>query len=480
MTNRCSACLKSVATETSTGRALCADCAREAREPWRVFISPAGMVAVAVMVAPLFSGAVTRAGGRDWVALLGGVLWVPAVLALLATGRASVHLRAALAGLVALGGLGHLARGLGLTQPGAVQVVAFMPECTDDHAASCRKRCEQGDAVACDTLGVALDNGKGGLDNDSVGALLAFEKACAGGQPNGCFNAWLVARSDRVPKDETQGFSFAERGCALGHAGACNAEGVALDNGEGVEADPDRAYLALTKACQAELPEGCNNQAILVNNGRGTAQDEALALSLFEHACELGNTHGCNNAAVGYQQGRGHEVDEPKARELYEKACEGELAEACTNVGLMVQAEKDDESPADWFDRACDGGSARGCDELGVMYAQGDRVSTDDAKAAGLFRQACEGKSVNGCVNLGIAYRDALGVEADPPHAVELFSKACDEEDERGCAMLGLSLADTEPRRAQPLLQAACTAGYDDDCEALKRLKRPSKPQKKR
>jgi len=119
--------------------------------------------------------------------------------------------------------------------------------------------CEQGDAVACNNLGVIYEHGYG-VTPDARTAFRAFERACLGGSPDGCGNL-----------------------------------GVLYERGEGTAADLSEAVRLYEQACNTGAALGCSNLGALYAHGKGVARDATRARGLFALACDTGSAAGCSN-----------------------------------------------------------------------------------------------------------------------------------------------------------------------------------------
>ena len=114
-------------------------------------------------------------------------------------------------------------------------------------------RCDRGDAVACNDLGVGLLRGELGTP-DGRSAFRLFVRACDGGSADGCSNL-----------------------------------GALYERGVGAPADVDAALALYERACIDGNALGCSNLGALYATGRGTERDREAAQHLFELACETGS-----------------------------------------------------------------------------------------------------------------------------------------------------------------------------------------------
>lgn len=122
------------------------------------------------------------------------------------------------------------------------------------------QRCQAGDAIACNDLGVSHLHGAG------------------------------------VPLDQKLAFQAFERSCAQGSPDACSNLGALYERGVGVGESLERAVVLYHQACAGGAALGCSNLGALYARGRGVPRDRREAQRLFREACELGSAMGCSNS----------------------------------------------------------------------------------------------------------------------------------------------------------------------------------------
>ncbi len=95
------------------------------------------------------------------------------------------------------------------------------------------------------------------------------------------FRPWRgVAQRARGPAEPKHAYAAFERACKLDVAGGCTAQGLALDHGEGVAADPRRALAFLEQACSKDGHE-CDALALAYKDRRGVAVDLVRTRALY-------------------------------------------------------------------------------------------------------------------------------------------------------------------------------------------------------
>jgi len=233
-------------------------------------------------------------------------------------------------------------------------------------------------------------------------------------------------------------------GCAANDPAACNALGVAYEDGAGVPVDLGKAAAAYENACAKRYSLSCNNLGAMYRDGRGVVSDLSRASELFERACDLDGA--CSLLGALFERGKGRPVDVVQANALYRKGCDvGDLS-SCRNLGwnLMEGAggDKDPVAGVELLRRACDGSQQQApypdaCARLGNAYADGDGVGRDDSKAVALFVRACELGLADACLGAGLAYRRGQGVPKNTRLSLELLGKACDGGVAEACRAVG-------------------------------------------
>jgi TPR repeat protein len=239
------------------------------------------------------------------------------------------------------------------------------------------------------------------------------------------------------------------------------------------------AVTFLTDSCNGGYGEACTYFGWVLENGKGVEKNPEKALVLYRKGCDAGNAGGCFNLGLDYDDGHGVGNDLSQAAAFYRKACDGDFAEGCTNLGYMydhsIGMKKDEGEAFKLYSKGCDGGNPSGCTDLGVLYFLGDGVEKDEAKALSLFRKGCEGDDETACDDVGIIYREGKAVAKDESQAVGFFRKACDGGSAKGCDNLGASYEDGEGlardiQLAAKFYRRACDGGFEDGCANLKRL----------
>jgi uncharacterized protein len=117
-------------------------------------------------------------------------------------------------------------------------------------------RCDQGEATACEALGMEYVSGRS-LAKDVAHAASLFRRACDA-DPAGCYSlAWLHVAKQVTP-DPPEAARLLQRSCDGGTPGACLLLGWAQDTGYGVRKDKGQASASFKRACELGLQEACD------------------------------------------------------------------------------------------------------------------------------------------------------------------------------------------------------------------------------
>jgi len=316
------------------------------------------------------------------------------------------------------------------------------PGCRVEDATSvskCHDGCASGDLPACTVEAVFYDDGLRDLDPslgqvslDEEKAASLFEKACSGGDVNGCAflgTAYMEGRGK--PQDKARGVKLFQEWCAKGSNYACDRLAFAYVSGDGVPKDHAQAGKLYDQACSAGFLYACVQRGDMFKHGWGVARSDKEASDRYERACKNGEGYGCAMLA-----------DDLKGRERFDKA-----------------------------KQACDLQGFYGCYVMGDAYLKGDGVAPNPQEAVRLFRFAClNGGEEDACNALGHAYVDGTGgLPRDPAQARAFYQRGCGESPVDGAAAC-LSLADAyatavggaaDPARAASLRASTCAIVRD-------------------
>ena len=169
--------------------------------------------------------------------------------------------------------------------------------------------CQHGSGLACLTLGVMWNEGRG-VARDRSEAGRNFARACDLGMPYACPSLAALVREN--------GPDIFRPECERGDGESCFILASLYYAGGGVPKDPAQAVALFRKSCASGWSRGCGGLAECYRAGKGTAADAAQASAYFEQACRGGVAASCFAAATMY---RGMK-DEARAREKFQQACD--------------------------------------------------------------------------------------------------------------------------------------------------------------
>ncbi len=220
----------------------------------------------------------------------------------------------------------------------------------------------------------------------------AAERACAGGDPAGCW--WQALQLGGEPDDEgryAQVETLLEGACDVGYGQACDSLGFHFLQRRSTPGYQGRAHGAFLRGCA--LGVGCDHLESCAAGDSARVQALSAGAKDDEEACEAGRMDRCLLLAIVLKSGNGVDRDPERAARLFEQVCEA--------------------------------GDPHGCWYLGGCYRRGEGVPMDEGRTTELYRRACDADHANGCVDLAFAHVHGRGVPQDLPTAIALFDKAC-------------------------------------------------------
>ena len=157
--------------------------------------------------------------------------------------------------------------------------------------------CQHGSGLACLTLGVMWNEGRG-VARDRSEAGRNFARACDLGMPYACPSLAALVREN--------GPDIFRPECERGDGESCFILASLYYAGGGVPKDPAQAVALFRKSCASGWSRGCGGLAECYRAGKGTAADAAQASVYFEQACRGGVAASCFAAAtMSRHEGRG-------------------------------------------------------------------------------------------------------------------------------------------------------------------------------
>lgn len=207
-----------------------------------------------------------------------------------------------------------------------------------DTSPAAARACALGDAAACLTVGApdalraAAALGHPGGDAGLAHALIPttvrpddltalhqrLAAACDAGWGPACTDAGQVAEDAdlRVHPE-----ALYARGCALGHADGCLAEGRLYELGIGVHSDGPAAVKAYREACRLGAGPGCAALGWTLMEGEAVEQDVPAAIVALTRGAALGDVSAAQHLVRVYTEGYGGLYDPAAAVPWRTRAC---------------------------------------------------------------------------------------------------------------------------------------------------------------
>ena len=335
------------------------------------------------------------------------------------------------------------------------------------------KACERGSLDSCIDLGIRQRDGIGGNANRTA-ALASFDRACTGGNANGCTQAaQLLAPDDAT---SAKAFRYADMGCDRDDGQAClEAASLARRGRHGKAVDLERAFRLAQRGCKQENPAACAAVADAHEAGAGTSKDLDQAVTYFQKACE-GNatqlkTSACVSLARILSAGEGVTKDPAAALTAAIRACEYKEETACEMIGTLADVAKPDDkvkaAALAALGAACDGKIESACVLKGYLLATGALSEKAPKQAYDLFTASCSRKYDNACNQQANALAGGLGVTMNREQAQNIWKDLCDRQYASACTSLAkLYRLDKRDNDAVPLWLQACDQKIGEACNS--------------
>lgn len=239
-----------------------------------------------------------------------------------------------------------------------------------------------------------------------------------------CSHGFSCANDASRAKSAAEAERLYRRSCELDYAKGCLSLAYAYRVGKiavdyrdvPLTKDPERAFVALEKACALGEGAGCMLVADMIEHGETTSHGPTTPW--LEKACDLKATSREHDTCKPAAEARAAAGDEDRAHALYEKGCAQALGSpSCVGLAL-IEIERGHAAAAEkpLGDACFFGKNAVACAEAGKLAAQ----KGDASEAAYRFRTACE-----------LGHQEACGLAADARAAREAELRRADAERER-------------------------------------------------
>ncbi len=327
-----------------------------------------------------------------------------------------------------------------------------------------RRACELGPADVCTTVARRLDQRGQMAESLQLSPVDFLDRGCAGGHADACEALEALARDGRIAPRALVGHheagvvsSYREL-CVEGSAKACVELGEVYAEGRfAATRNDDEAMLLYRWGCEQGARAGCKALAGMYEAGRVGDVSHDRSIVLFEQKCE-DEEAGWACAALGtiHDEGLGVPVDTDLADRRFREGCRLGAGEACTRRGIHHLAEERYDLAQRLFRRGCELSSPRACDRLGKLYERGQGLQQSDAEAVRFYERACRRSVGSACVSLALLHEAGRGgLSANLEEATRLLLRAVELD--------GDNTAAEHLHRLQREAQAQADAATDDD-----------------
>lgn len=311
------------------------------------------------------------------------------------------------------------------------------------------KACIRGSGAACHIVGKIYGNGAV-VEQDLGKAELYVSTACEQGYLRACTDLGFFQSTELAekPADPKKAMLAFEKACEGGEAKGCEAAGNLLRNDE-----PARARGLYAKACEAKLPAACDALATMLEDAQGGPVDLGKARALYEAACDEGMPSACAKLAETHLDTKRPLAERQKGAELLEKMC--------------AKAKPAGEDEKGWPNR-------HACSMLARHYMRGRVLTSDQPKAIELYQRACDLDEPTVCRSLGVDFANGRTLPTNPHKALELLERAC-ELRESDCLdyakwLIELPSPPGDVDAGVEVLDEACSASDNSACSRLASL----------
>ena len=284
---------------------------------------------------------------------------------------------------------------------------------------------------------------------------------------------------DGVEPDFAHAAELYKQAADLGNAEAMRLLGDLYYLGRGINQDYNKAKEYFESAAIAGEVEAMAYLGLAYWEGNGVEQNYGKAKEWFEKAAERGNKEGMFWIGFLYEKGNGVEQSYSKAKEWYEKAVEHDHAMAMLRIGYLYEngngVEQSYSKAKEWFEKAAEHGNEYAMFWIGFLYENGNGVEQNYSKAKAWYENAMEFNNAAAIRQLGYLYLAGLGVKRDFIKSFELSKKAATLGDEQAMLTMGLLYergvgTGRDLKVAKEWYKKSADLGCDSAIEALKRL----------
>lgn len=212
------------------------------------------------------------------------------------------------------------------------------------------------------------------------------------------------------------------------------------EDGEGADADFQKAKQLYSKSCDLKNGNACANLGFLYENHEELSAGKPKIFELYQKGCSLDSSLACNNLAAAYQDALGVKQDYKQAIIYYQKSCDMGYYDACSGLGYLYDeglgTDKDLTKASSLYQKACDNKSGSGCYNYGLVLMDDEKANGDEITST--FNKSCEYLYYDACTVLGEIYRDGKNnVKKDDNKSIEAFNVACLNSQSYACVQQG-------------------------------------------
>jgi TPR repeat protein len=277
---------------------------------------------------------------------------------------------------------------------GSMLLLAVSSTLSAEDLSDLRRRAEQGDASAQNSLGYKYHKGKDVSENFIEGAKWYRKSAEQGNAMAQCNLGLLYYDGQGVVQDRREAVRWFTMSAEKGNAGCQCQLGMVYAKGKGVPQDYGRALTWYEKA--AERGKDCGQFGLgwMHAKGLGVSQDYSVAVKWYHKAAEQGHAIAQNNLAWCYDQGKGVAQNHSEAAKWYRKAAEQGYKSAQFNLALSYEkgegVPKDRSEAIKWYQKAAEQGDDKAKEKLRTLVQSQPGEVRDRSRPSQTSGDVCE------------------------------------------------------------------------------------------
>ena len=338
-----------------------------------------------------------------------------------------------------------------------------------------RQAAEMGVGNAAYRLAEMYNYGQGGMPMDGDTALRYYLMGHQNGSGDAsCFIGRQLLKEESYEMAVQYLSVAAQRGSVDGLVYL----GICLQNGLGVDADPEtgcdlfRTAISREKNAQAYASLG-----LATLQGNGTAEDETLGKSYLDTAVSLGHEKSILWVGLCHLNGWGCRADTATAINYLERAADNGEIRAINELGDIYEEQGDYKNAVLYYEKGVTLGSLESYCSLGYCYQEGLGVVLNSQKALELYKVAADHEYIRGYLLMAQSCMNGMGCERSYPEAMMWLEKAANAGNPTAMYYLGAIYAEGEEgvkpdlKKAKKWYKQAADAGYAPAQAALERMK---------